>query len=74
MNDSSAVRNCYITAFTRFVISFFMIYGYLIGNISNAEIGTLLYFTLNVESLYNIFQSLLRKLPTDGKGGQTFFL
>ena len=49
-----------------------MLYGYLISNISNAKIGPLFYFTLNVESLYNKSQYLLRKLPTDENGGQTY--
>ena len=65
------VRNCYITAFTRFVILFFKLYGYFVNNISNGKNSPLLSFTLNVESLYNRLQSLLRKLPTDEKGGQT---
>ena len=38
-SDSSAVSNCYITAFTRFVILFVMLYDYLISNISYAKIG-----------------------------------
>ena len=33
-SDWSAVRNCYITTFTRFVILFFMLYGYFISNTS----------------------------------------
>ena len=48
-----------------------MLYGCLISNISNAKIGPLFYFTPNVKSLYNRLQYLLRKLPTDEKGGQT---
>ena len=49
----SAVRNCYITAFTRFVILFFYALRlYLISDISNAKIGPLLYFTLYDKSLY----------------------
>ena len=39
-----------------------MLYGYLINNTSNAEIGPLLYFTPSAESLYSRLQSLLRKL------------
>ena len=39
-----------------------MLYGYLISNTSNAEIGPLLYFTPTAESLYSRLQSLLRKL------------
>ena len=70
MGDSGAVRNGYITAFSRFIILLFMLYGYLISNISNAKISPLFYFTLNVESLYNKLQSLLHKLPTDKNGGQ----
>ena len=54
------VANGYITAFTRFVILLFMLYGYLISDISNAKIGPLFYFTLNVESLYTKLQSFLR--------------
>ena len=44
-----------------FAILLFMLYGYLISNISNAKIGPLFYFTLNVEFLYNRLQSLLHK-------------
>ena len=44
------------------------------SNISNAKIGPLFYFTLNVESLYNKLQSLLRKLPTDENGDQTYLI
>ena len=32
----------------------------------------LFYFTLNVKSLYNRQQSLLRKLPTNEQGSQTY--
>ena len=50
-----------------------MLYGYIISNISNAKIGSLLYFTLNIESLYNRIPIVFfRKLPTDEKGGQTY--
>ena len=62
------VRNCYITTFTRFVILFFMLYGYLISNTSNAKIGPLLYvITPSAESLYSRLQSLLRKLQRKKK-------
>ena len=73
-SDLSEVRNFYITTFTRFVISFFMLYGYFISNTSNAKIGPppLFYYTLSAESLYNRLQSLILKLPTDQKGGQTY--
>ena len=64
--------NCYITIFTRFEILFFMLNVYFISNTSNAKMGPLFYFTLSAESLYNRLQSLLRKLPTDQKGGQTY--
>ena len=37
----------------------------LISNINYANIGPLFYFTLNVKSLYDRLQFLLRKLPTD---------
>ena len=50
-SDSSAVRNCYITAFSRFVNTFFVLYCYLISNISYAKIDPLFYFTLNLDSL-----------------------
>ena len=45
-----------------------MLNGNLISNISNAKFGPLFYFTLNVKSLYNRLQTLIRKLPTDKKG------
>ena len=47
-SDLSAFRNFYITAFIRFVILFFMLYGYIISNIGNAKIGPLFYFTLSL--------------------------
>ena len=49
-----------------------MLYGYFISNTSNGKMGPLFYFTLSAESLYNRLQSLLIKLPTDEKGGQTY--
>ena len=58
-----------------------MLYDYLMSNISYAKIGPLFYFMLNdVESLNNKSQqittnhnkSLLLKLPTDEKSGQTY--
>ena len=61
----SEIVNSYITAS-------FMLYGYLISIISNAKIGPQFHFKLNVKSLYNRQESLLYKLPTDEKGGQTY--
>ena len=55
-----------------YITASFMLYGYLISIISNAKIGPQFYFKLNVKSLYNRLQSLLCKLPTDEKGGQTY--
>ena len=49
-----------------------MLYSYLISNMSYAKIDPLFYFRLNVESLYNRLQSLLCKMQTDEKGGQTY--
>ena len=36
-------------SFYSFCILFYMLYGYLIGHISNAKIGPLFYFTLTVD-------------------------
>ena len=49
-----------------------MLYGYFISYTINAKIGPLFYFTLSAESLYSRLHSLLRKLPTEEKGGQTY--
>ena len=57
-SDLSAVENWYITAFTRFVILFFLLYGYLISNTSNAKIGSLFYFTLIVLNIYTTDYSI----------------
>ena len=63
-SDSRAVTNCDITAFTRFVNLFFMLY--LISNVNIVNIGPLFNLTLKDKSLYKRLRFLLRKPPMDG--------
>ena len=53
------ISSPHIITFNHFAILFLMLYGYSISNItiSNAKIGPLFYFTLNIEYLYNRVQT-----------------